>query len=402
MRPDNTPVPSNEPRGSVTPPVRDHTAQHGAVASMTREQINQIYNQQHANTDGQQGAVSSADQTSVYHRTHGDTQHQLSPEWKQYHTSWQQYYQKYYEKYYVNEAQRAHQTYQQHLEQLQQQSANNPVPPADEELSEDEALYDLRSKLRSKVQESAKKVRKSRHFVPLVSGLAVLLVFAFIQYNSTVFGIAAAYVSPGNIDPQNIIVDPNNSAPVSKESRLIIPKINVDIKVDYGAKNCNECKGGQLDAMKSGVAYFGIPGANSKPGQLGNVPISGHSSNDVFADGSNEAKFIFARLSALTKGDVFYLNYNGTRYTYNVTNTMVVLPNEVTKLQVGKSKAMATLITCTPLGTAEKRLLVFAEQVSPSPQKATQAPTDSGATTQDVKLAGKSPTLFESLFGGGR
>lgn len=383
MRPDNTPAPAPNPRGQITPPARDHTASHEAVAQMTREQIDRIY-------EGQSGEQV---QKSAYLRTHGTAGHDLPPEWQQYHSSWQQYYQKYYEKYYVSEAQRAHDTYKKHVEALALTPGSNSKP--EESLSQDEALYDLRSQLLEKVKTSASSVRRSRHFIPIISGLAVLLIFGFIQYNSALLAYAKAYVSPGSIDPQNIIVDPTLSLAVPKEPRLIIPKINVDVKVDYDAKNDSAS---QLKAMETGVAYFGIPGADSRPGQNGNTPIAGHSSNDALAPGDAAVKFIFARLEQLNVGDTFYLNYEGTRYTYSITEKMVVQPNQVDKLQVGNEKPYATLITCTPLGTAEKRLLIFGEQISPSPAKASQAPSSSGSE-ESAQLAGKSPTLFERLFG---
>jgi sortase A len=186
------------------------------------------------------------------------------------------------------------------------------------------------------------------------------------------------------------------SLAVSKDPRLVIPKINVDVKVNYDATPDNDS---QMKAMETGVAYFGIAGANSKPGQNGNVPIAGHSSNDALAPGDPAVKFIFAQLEQMKKGDAFYLNYKGTRYTYSVTKIMVVTPSQVSKLQIGKGKPYATLITCTPLGTAEKRLLVFGEQISPSPTNAVKAPTSVDASTDAPELAGKSPTLFEQLFG---
>lgn len=383
MRPDNTPVPTPDPRGQITPPNRDHTAKHEAVAQLTREQISQIYDSQ-----------TEEEPKSAYKRTHGNTQHNLPPEWQHYHSSWQEYYQKYYEKYYVSEAQRAHDTYKKHVEAF---STATPQETAteDEPLSKDEALYDLRSQLVEKVKTSASSVRKSRHFVPIISGLTVLFVFAFVQYNSTIFAYAKAYVSPGNIDPQNIIVDPSLSLAVSKDPRLIIPKINVDVKVDYDAKNDSAS---QLKAMESGVAYFGIPGADSRPGQNGNTPIAGHSSNDALAPGDAAVKFIFARLEQLDVGDTFYLNHKGTRYTYSITKKLVVRPDQVSKLQIGSGKPYATLITCTPLGTAQNRLLVFGEQISPSPGKAAEAPSSDGSD-ETTELAGKSPTLFERMFG---
>lgn len=386
MRPDNTPVPTPDPRGQITPPARDHAAKHEAVAQLTREQISQIYDNQ----------VEDTEPKNPYKRTYGEAQHNLPPEWQRYHSSWQQYYQKYYEKYYVSEAQRAHDTYKKHSEALASAKPHEEAPRTeDETLSREEALYDLRSQLVEKVKASATTARKSRHFVPIISGLAVLLIFAFVQYNSAVFAYAKAYVSPGNIDPQNIIVDPNLSLAVSKDPRLIIPKINVDVKVDYDAKNDSDS---QLKAMETGVAYFGVPGADSRPGQNGNTPIAGHSSNDALAPGDAAVKFIFARLEQLDIGDTFYLNHEGTRYTYSITKKLVVRPNQVSKLQIGSKKPYATLITCTPLGTAQNRLLVFGEQISPSPGKASEAPSND-ESSETTELAGKSPTLFERMFG---
>ena len=73
-------------------------------------------------------------------------------------------------------------------------------------------------------------------------------------------------------------------------------------------------------------------------------------------------------------------------------------PTDVKALQIGTKKPMATLITCTPIGTAQSRLLVFAEQISPSPSNAKAAPgTSSGESV--TEMTGKSPTLLERAFG---
>lgn len=414
MRPDTPQHPATDSRGTVPTPVRDGARQKQAVANMTREQIAAIYAHQPAE------AISPAPQTtsqpqpsaaqtqptvvqplqpatqhteepkSVYDRTHEPAHTVDTKQWEHYHSQWQQYYQQYYEQYYSGAVKQTHTAYQQHAAKLREQlEAERKVP---ETMSEAEALQDLRSQLRQKVQKNAQKVRKSRHFVPAISALVVLLGFLFLQYNAMLIAYAQAYISPGNIDPQNIIIDPNASLEVDPAPKLIIPKINVDIAVDYNAK---PDYASQMAAMKTSVAYFGIAGANSKPGQLGNVPLSGHSSND-FTD-SGEAKFIFARLDKLQEGDPFYLNYDGIRYTYAVKKIMVVMPNEVTRLQLGTEKPYATLITCTPLGTAQKRLLVVGEQVSPAPSKATVAPDSVGESAPN--MAGQSPTIVERLFG---
>ena len=252
-------------------------------------------------------------------------------------------------------------------------------------------MFELRQKLLDKVRTRAIKIRRSRHFVPVAAALVVVLIFGFIQYNQVLFATVNAYVSPGAIDPQNIVIDPTKDATVGPDPRLVIPKINVDVPAIY---DVGSDYNSQMDAMQKGVAHFSIPGASSHPGEIGNTVLSGHSSNDLFDPG--EYKFIFAQLDKLVEGDTIYANYNGKRYTYVVTKKEVVKPTEVNKLVYPTSKPVLTLITCTPLGTSTNRLLVTAEQVSPDPAAAAAAPADSGeASSDEPSIPGaSSPTLF--------
>lgn len=336
-------------------------------------------------THGLRTAPPAPQDSSARQSTQQPTQTpQATPaEWQHYHSSWQKYYQLYYERYYAN-----HLSAQQ-AKLLQQATTDTP----NDEERQQQAMRDLRAKIRSTVKQSAQKVKKSRHFVPVLAGLAVMLIFTFLQYNRVIFGTVAAYTSPGNIDPQNIIVDPTVDIKVGPEPRLIIPKINVDAPIVYGAA---ADVASQRTAMEKGVAHFSVKGASATPGQYGNTVLAAHSSNDAFASGAY--KFIFAQNEKLQKDDIIYINHQGTRYTYRITRSEVVLPHEVGKIQIGNDKPMLTLISCVPLGTAEKRLLLFAEQISPSLEKATRPSQDSAAASANIP--GKpDPTLLERLFG---
>lgn len=354
-----------------------------AAANVIRSQIDDLFDKQYSDIDNQ------LEQSNPYQKTHTatDDKSYVTNDWQQYHSAWQNYYQKYYSNYYRQHYQRDHINPGHYFNQ------HNTIPDNQEQtLSEDEAVFDLRQKLLSQVNESTKKIRKSRHFIPILSGLAVILVFLFLQYNRLIFSNVMAYVSPGDIDPQNIIIDPNSSVAVSSDPRLIIPKINVDVPVVYNVGNDYSS---QMKAMAKGVAHFAIPGANSLPGQVGNTVLSGHSSNDLFDSG--DYKFIFVQLDKLQKGDTIYVNYKSKRYTYIVTKTEVVKPTQVDKLVYKTSKPMLTLITCTPLGTALNRLLVTAEQVSPDPSKAAVASTTT--ETAEAEMPGNTPSFLERLFG---
>jgi sortase A len=401
---------------SAPPATGNNDATQAAAANIVRSQLDSIYSGRTATPTPQTTPVASDEVTlqqdisesNPYERTQTNPAEVQAAQWKQYHSAWQDYYQKYYERYYVGQVYRAKQVLEEKATEAALLSppvavaAAPPTPIIAEpkrseqgSLSRDEALYDLRSKLLDTIQTSAKKARKSRHFVPISAALAVVLVFLFLQYNRVLFANVQAYISPGSINPANIIVDPSTDVVVSQDPKLIIPKINVDVPVDYSA---GPDYNSQMDAMKNGVAYFGIPGANSKPGQIGNTVIAGHSSNDVTDPG--DYKFIFARLDALTPGDTIYINYLGKRYVYSVTKKEVVKPTDIQALIYTTNKPVITLLTCTPIGTALNRLLVTAEQISPSPSQAAAAPSTSNTGTQPASIPGNSPTFMERIFGG--
>lgn len=399
MRPEDRQLSSGSARGGVQLPQRDLQSAQSAAADIARSQIDSIYSQPHPAMAHQQptAAKQSASQLpDSYKRTHSSDHNIHAKEWQQYHSAWQDYYQKYYEQYYVGAVHQVHQAYTEHAAKLGDPSKprlNDLPPPEEGTMSETEALHDLRSRLLTTIKAKGSTFRKSRHFVPLTAALVVLLLFSFLQYNRVIIANVQAYVAPGDIDPQNIVIDPNASLQVSDDPVLVIPKINVNVPIVWDTTPDQKS---QMAAMENGIAWFGIPGANSKPGQIGNTVLSGHSSND-FIDGGSY-KFVFALLDRLKDGDVFYIHYEGIRYTYTVTRTEVVEPTDVGALIYKTDKPVVTLITCTPLGTALNRLLITAEQVSPNPAAAQAAPVNE-LTEEDAAMPGNSPTFLERLFG---
>lgn len=392
--------PNDGSRSGGSPNPRTPQEEQSAAANVLRSQISALYGDRPVATPQPR---ETQETTNPYQRTHSEHPQPQADQWKAYHSAWQNYYQQYYAAFY------AHQQTQQAPAQPKEEPATSTThqqaqsifsQPTDleqtaEDLSRDQALFELRQKLLGKVRHQAKKVRGSKHFVPIAAALAVVLVFMFLQYNRVLLATVNAYVSPGSIDPQNIVVDPTGEAVVGQDPRLVIPKINVDVPAIYGVGSDHTS---QMAAMEKGVAHFAIPGASSRPGEIGNTVLSGHSSNDLFDRG--DYKFIFAQLDKLVVGDSIYANYEGKRYTYIITKTEVVKPTEVSKLIYPTTKPVMTLITCTPLGTSRDRLLVTAEQVSPDPAKAAPAPSDSGGNTgEGSSMPGDAPSLFERMFG---
>ncbi len=372
-------------------PSHTSTSDRDRAAAIMREQIDRIYDTPQQNRE-QSATNSAAD--NPYEQTHSNQHgHSVSDsQWQRYHTAWQQYYQQYYDRYYRGQHE---QFTRQHIAQssLINSTAKHQAAVT-QAITEDRAIDEIRNDLTSKIQQHAKKVRTSRHFVPAISAILVMVIFLFLQYNRVIIAQVKSYVSPGSIAAQNIIIDPTTDTKVSPEPRVIIPKINVDAPVVYEVPSLAEAT--VQNALKNGVIHYPIPGASANPGEKGNAVFLGHSSNDVFDDGNY--KFIFVQLEQIKTGDSFYLHFNGTRYTYTVTATETILPTQVSKLVLPADKPMATLVTCTPVGTAQKRFVVYAEQISPDPTKAATAAVQQPAA-QPTAITGNSPTLFDRLFG---
>jgi sortase A len=207
--------------------------------------------------------------------------------------------------------------------------------------------------------------------------------------------IISPFIQPSRkISETPIIVD-TASAPVSSNPEVIIPKINVEIPVDYSQTTTDESA--IENALDKGVVHYPT---TVMPGQAGNTAFFGHSSNNIFNPG--KYKFAFVLLHKLVEGDTFYLTYNGKNYAYQVISRRVVEPTEVSVLgPVANETATATLITCDPPGTSLHRLVVVGRQISPDPG-GNAAPAANNpilaTTTPTTDLPGNGPTLWSRLW----
>ena len=317
---------------------------------------------------------------------------------QKYHSAWQSYYQKYYNDYYAKAAKQYIQT-----EKLKSERAKSDNERLQAETLAPEATDNtiITSTLRETIQKKAdgrfKLKKKHRKFIPIFTGVFVTLFILFLQYNRLIFAPIMAYIAPGNVSDEGIAaIDPTVNTAVSETNKLIIPKLNIDVPVHFGISNDTSTIN---KAMMNGVAHFMVPGASSYPGQIGNTVISGHSAGDIYS--SNPYKFIFSGLERLVVGDLIYIDYNKVRYTYRMTGSRTVEPNDVSSLKYEGNKAILTLITCWPLGTSRYRLLVEAEQINPviDSTAAGSQPSSDGIQNVDGEMPRNENTLFENVFG---
>lgn len=216
-------------------------------------------------------------------------------------------------------------------------------------------------------------------------GAVVLVIFLFGFFNER---FIAPFIQPSRTVSSTPIIA---GASVGGNPEVIIPKINVEIPVVYDVDTIKE--DAVQKALQRGVVHYAD---TALPGTDGNVVIVGHSSNNIFNPG--KYKFAFVLLNRLEKGDTFYLDKDGKRYTYQVYDRKIVQPNDVSVLGPADNPASATLITCDPPGTSWHRLVVVGKQISPDPSRNLAAGTTNKLATQTAELPGNSPSLWSRLW----
>lgn len=166
-----------------------------------------------------------------------------------------------------------------------------------------------------------------------------------------------------NAEDAKRIIPSMNLAVAPPDTRLVIPRINRNVPVvnvsteSLIKKDWAQLEKDMQEALRYGVIHY--PGT-ARPGQQGNIVITGHSS--YFPWDPGRFKDVFAVLHDLRAGDQILLYNNQKRYIYEVTSLKKIWPSELDVLKPSTENKI-TLITCTPVGTNLKRLIVEAKLV---------------------------------------
>jgi len=148
------------------------------------------------------------------------------------------------------------------------------------------------------------------------------------------------------------------------DNRIIIPRINQNIPIvrvsseNLINRDWKALENDMQEALKNGVVHY--PGT-SLPGKTGNTVITGHSS--YFPWDPGRFKDVFALLHYLVVGDRIVVYYDQDKFTYEVKDIDIVLPSDIEVLKQTVDEKL-TLITCTPVGTNLKRLIISAEPIA--------------------------------------
>ena len=224
--------------------------------------------------------------------------------------------------------------------------------------------------------------------VGLFIGFLVIFIFLFSFFNER---FLAPFITPSrNVSAAALITNPN--APAGPNPIIIIPKINVELPVDYSLPTTDEAN--IENALEDGVVHYPT---TPFPGQLGNGAIFGHSSNNILNPG--QYKFAFVLLHDLVNGDTFTLNYQGKAYVYQVISKTIVSPNDTSVLDtIPNQPATFTLITCDPPGTSINRLIIVGKQISPDPSTDSASTIDQNTANKPTILPSNSPSLWSRIL----
>src|SRR5581483_4435147 len=152
------------------------------------------------------------------------------------------------------------------------------------------------------------KLQAKHHVQSLLFGLGmgslVLFIFLFGFFNEV---LIAPFIQPSRTAAATPVIVANNDVAATSTPEVIIPKINVEIPVNYTETSTDE---NTIESdLQDGVVHYPT---TVLPGQTGNTAFFGHSSNNIFNRG--KYKFAFVLLHTLVNGDTFYLSYNGKMY----------------------------------------------------------------------------------------
>lgn len=159
-------------------------------------------------------------------------------------------------------------------------------------------------------------------------------------------------------DKQELIngYDPDDDGKSRLNIQIKIDKLSIDAPMIWS----NSTKDVEmLKDLENGVAHFY---KTASPGQIGNMIISGHSSNYAWAKGNYNS--IFKDLNSLEVGDdivVVSSQKNGRiiTYKYKVHEKFITTADD-SRVFEETNEPTVTLSTCWPIGTSLKRLIVKA------------------------------------------
>lgn len=157
-------------------------------------------------------------------------------------------------------------------------------------------------------------------------------------YGEEVLGYTSIeeYIKDKPIDLQDMLLE-------KLETKIVIESTNIEGPIYQGENSLTMDKG-----------FWHFP-TSRFPGEKGNVVIIGHRFLHI-----PPAKDTFFNLDKVKIGEEIVVSHSEGSFTYNIVDIKEVDPNDISVIE-DTSDYRLTLITCTPLWTSEKRLVITAK-----------------------------------------
>ena len=137
-----------------------------------------------------------------------------------------------------------------------------------------------------------------------------------------------------------------------------IPKMDCNLPIYLGATQINMLKGATIVSGSS-------------------VPMDDPTSNCVIAaHRSYDAALMFRYIEKLTPGDDVRVTMLWGEYSYTVSSTKIIDPNDIAAVGIQQDKDLVTLMTCHPYGQNTSRYIVICERSGSNPATDTTNPAN--------------------------
>jgi LPXTG-site transpeptidase (sortase) family protein len=148
---------------------------------------------------------------------------------------------------------------------------------------------------------------------------------------------------------------PRVVVPVMENNTLMIPSIDVSAPIIWNVPIEDA-----LNNLQHGVVHVR---ESYLPGEKGRTFIVGHSSGYWWL--KNPWTRVFALLDQANDGDLVFLKVDDKTYAYQITHRETITPQDVSVIRDKQlDHNQLALMTCTPVGTALNRLVLYAEPVA--------------------------------------
>jgi len=181
--------------------------------------------------------------------------------------------------------------------------------------------------------------------------LSIVLTVFLVLTAIVVFGSGILSSGESKINPPTRNITHNEDLGKITEFNLTIDKLGINVPVTPNVDGNDQKLYDK--ALNNGVTHYkntALLGSGS------NIVIFGHSST---VWGIGKYAKVFASLDQLNVGDEIKINFNQKEYKYLVNEKKIIAADDLSVILPTEREEL-TLLTCWPVGTAQKRLAVIA------------------------------------------